>query len=82
MTQNRNSDSFHDAIVAAIERDDDDGAEARRHLAAGRAIYITDPRYPGRATRLHPDGRRELMKLDVVRGVLVVAKALEPIDDE
>ncbi|PVY69451.1 hypothetical protein C7414_11718 [Cupriavidus alkaliphilus] len=81
MTQSCNSDAFHDAIAAAIERDDDDGAEAQRHLAAGRAIYITDPRYPGQATRLYPDGRRELMKLDVERGVLIVVRALDPIDD-
>ncbi|WP_439684227.1 Nuclear transport factor 2 family protein [Cupriavidus oxalaticus] len=54
----------------------DDGAEAERHLREGRAIYISDPRYPGRAVREHPDGRRELMRLEVASGQLVVERAL------
>lgn len=54
----------------------DDGAEAARHLRAGRAIYIADPRFPGRAVREHPDGRRELMRLDMTCGELVVERSI------
>ncbi|SPC18456.1 hypothetical protein [Cupriavidus taiwanensis] len=54
----------------------DDGAEAERHLREGRAIYITDPRYPGRAVREHPDGRRELMRFDMACGQLVVERSI------
>ncbi|MEM5432818.1 hypothetical protein [Cupriavidus oxalaticus] len=54
----------------------DDGAEAERHLMAGRAIYISDPRYPGRAVREHPDGRHELMRLELASGQLVVERAI------
>ncbi|SPA48312.1 hypothetical protein [Cupriavidus taiwanensis] len=54
----------------------DDGAEAARHLREGRAIFISDPRYPGRAVREHPDGRRELMRLEIASGHLVVERAI------
>jgi hypothetical protein len=37
---------------------------AKRHLAAGRAIYIGDDAYPGKTIRLYPDGRREIIGLD------------------
>lgn len=52
----------------------DTGCEASRHLREGRAIYISDRRYPGRAVRVHPNGRRELMRLDLVSGRLVVER--------
>ncbi|SPC05088.1 conserved hypothetical protein [Cupriavidus oxalaticus] len=54
----------------------DDGGEAARHLREGRAIYIADPRYPGRAVREHPDGKRELMRLDMACGQLVVERSI------
>ena len=54
----------------------DDGAEAERHLREGRAIYISDPRYPGRAVREHPDGRRELMRLELANGQLMVERSI------
>ncbi|QYY30886.1 hypothetical protein K2O51_26630 [Cupriavidus pinatubonensis] len=54
----------------------DDGEEAARHLREGRAIFISDPRYPGRAVREHPDGRRELMRLEIDSGQLVVERAI------
>ncbi|MFC4339218.1 hypothetical protein [Cupriavidus numazuensis] len=54
----------------------DDDTEAARHLSQGRAIYISDPHYPGRAIREHPDGRRELMRLDMASGQLVVEVAI------
>lgn len=39
----------------------DDGAEAKRHLAAGRAIYYGDDRYPDAVVKEFPDGRRQLV---------------------
>lgn len=54
------------------------GDAARRHLSEGRPIYVSDPAYPGRAVRLHPDRRRYLMKLDLQTGELVVDKQLSP----
>ncbi|SOY55456.1 hypothetical protein [Cupriavidus taiwanensis] len=54
----------------------DEGAEAARHLREGRAIIVSDPRYPGRAVREHPDGRRELMGLEIASGQLVVERAI------
>ncbi|EKZ97874.1 hypothetical protein D769_18044 [Cupriavidus sp. HMR-1] len=62
--------AFEDMIA------NDDGSEASRHLREGRAIYISDRRYPGRAVRVHPNGRRELMRLDLVSGQLVVERAV------
>jgi len=54
------------------------GDAARRHLSEGRAIYISDPAFPGRAVRLHPDRRRYLMRLDQETGELVVDRQLSP----
>lgn len=54
----------------------DDGNEASRHLRDGRAIYVSDQRFPRRAVRLHPDGKRELMRLDKVSGQLVVERVV------
>ena len=39
----------------------DDGAEAKRHLAAGRAIHYWDERYPDAVVKEFPDGRRQLV---------------------
>ncbi|MBY4696649.1 hypothetical protein K6W21_21510 [Burkholderia latens] len=39
----------------------DDGSEARSHLEAGRAIYVSDPMYPEKVVRVWPNGRRELL---------------------
>ncbi|MEX3630482.1 MAG: hypothetical protein VB138_14600 [Burkholderia sp.] len=48
----------------------DDGVAAQEHLAAGRAIYVSDPDYPGRVIRRNPDGSRDLMTLDESNGML------------
>ncbi|MGT2457805.1 hypothetical protein ACU4GI_33425 [Cupriavidus basilensis] len=64
---------FYTVLDSQLARDD--GAVAKAHLAAGRAIHISDPRYPGRVIRQHPDGRRELMTLDT-DGNLIVERAL------
>ena len=42
----------------------DDGAAGADHLAAGRAIYYCDDRYPDTMVRKWPDGRRELVLID------------------
>jgi len=44
---------------------------AKRHLAAGRAIYIGDDEYPGKTIRLYPDGRREIIGLDETYSLVV-----------
>jgi len=50
-----------------FERDlaHDDGAAARGHLEAGRAIYYTERDTPrDQVIREHPDGGRELVTFD------------------
>lgn len=72
MSDPEEADFFTEADIDA-----DDGKAARRHLAAGRAIYIAQSNYPGRAIRVHPDGRRELMRLND-KGQLVVDGPANP----
>jgi len=50
----------------------DDGRAASAHLAAGRAIYYGDPRYPGQIVREFPDGRRQLVTIDQQNVVTVL----------
>ena len=42
----------------------DDGAEAKRHLAAGRPIYYYDERHRDALVKEHPDGRRQLVTFE------------------
>lgn len=52
-------------FLAAFEADltHDDGAAAKEHLAAGRAIYYCDDDTPvGLVIKRYPDGRRELVR--------------------
>ncbi len=43
----------------------DDGATAKARLAAGLPIYVADAATPkGYVTKVHPDGRRELVTFD------------------
>lgn len=48
------------------------GKAARWHLAEGRAIYYSDPAYPGQIIREWPDGRRQLVQIDHSNVVTVV----------
>lgn len=50
---------FMAAFTTALASDD--GAEAKRHLAAGRAIYYGDDRYPDAVVKEFPNGRRQLV---------------------
>lgn len=61
------TDVLDEALWARVERGvrNDDGAVARDHLAAGRAIYITDADTPaGQVIKLFPDGRRSFVRFD------------------
>ena len=53
----------------------DDGLAAQQHLAAGRAVYYADERYPGEVIRLFPDGRRQIVSVDA-EGVIGVVRDL------
>ena len=64
-----------DALWARIERNvrHDDGAVARDHLAAGRAIYITEADTPtGQVIKLFPDGRRSFVRFDATGNEQVI----------
>lgn len=50
---------FMTAFTNALAQDK--GEEAQRHLAAGRAIYYGDDRYPDEVVKEYPDGRRQLV---------------------
>jgi hypothetical protein len=50
----------------------DDGLAAKAHLAAGRAIYYGDPRFPGQIVKEYPDGRRQLVDIDEKSVVTVI----------
>ena len=50
-------------VIEAIQKHQPEAAKA--HLAAGRAIYYGDPRYPGQIVKEYPDGRRQLVHIDV-----------------
>lgn len=48
-------------LVAAVRNDD--GAAAKEHLAAGRAIYYSEEDTPDELLiKEYPDGRRELVR--------------------
>ena len=53
----------------------DDGRAAKAHLAAGRAIYYEEQRFPGQTIREYPDGRRQLVAIDQ-NSVVTVLKEL------
>lgn len=63
-------------IWEQIGRDDDDGAAAKSHLAAGRPIYYCEDAYPEHMIRKWPDGRRELITLGQ-EGEILVERSLE-----
>lgn len=58
-----------DDELAAILEDaalNDDGAAARSHLEAGSPIYYSEADTPaGAIIKEYPDGRRELIRVDV-----------------
>ena len=52
--------------------DNDDGAAAKQHLAAGRAIYYRDPQQTDGIVRKYPNGRRQIVRIDSDYAVTVV----------
>ena len=50
----------------------DDGAAARAHLAAGRPITYTDDNFPDHIIRKWPDGRCELIDVDLSTGEVII----------
>ncbi len=51
---------------------DDDGLAAKEHLAAGRAIYYGDDRYPDGLVKEYPDGRKQLVAVTLEGEVCVI----------
>lgn len=51
---------------------DDDGLAAKEHLAAGRAIYYGDERYPDGLVKEYPNGRKRLVAVTPDGEVLVI----------
>ncbi len=49
----------------------DAGEEAKRHIAAGRAIYFGDDRFPDGVVKEYPDGRRQLVNFQDDREVVI-----------
>jgi len=63
-------DKDDEDIIAGICNDD--GRAAKEHLAAGRAIYYKNEKYPGELVREWPDGRREIVVISAKREVNVI----------
>ena len=57
-------------VIEGIQKHQPEAAKA--HLAAGRAIYYGDPRYPGQIVKEYPDGRRQLVHIDEKSVVTVI----------
>lgn len=68
---------FSEDFAKKLLADDDDGAAAKGHLAAGRAITYRDSEFPDDIMREWPDGRRELIDVDNNGNVTV----LSTVDD-
>ncbi|CDK99137.1 conserved protein of unknown function [Magnetospirillum gryphiswaldense MSR-1 v2] len=60
-------------FITAFTNDlaNDKGEEAKRHLAAGRAIYYGDDRHPDGVVKEYPDGRRQLVTFQNDTEVLI-----------
>lgn len=59
-------------MIGYVLGDMDDGAAVRAHLAEGRPITFTDDTFPDHMIRKWPDGRCELIDLDVRTGKVTV----------
>lgn len=58
------------------ELDNDTGEAAKEHWAAGRPIYYGGPTYPGHVVKQYPDGRRQLVRVDMQTGKVPVVREL------
>lgn len=56
--------------------DSDTGAAAQAHLAAGRPIYYGDEQYNGYVVKHYPDGRRQLVDVDLHTGLETIVRDL------
>ncbi len=56
--------------------DSDTGEAAKAHLAAGRPIYYEDPEYPGDLVKEYPNGKRELVSIDITTRAVTVKREL------
>lgn len=65
------ADSLEDLPLALVD-EEDDGAAAKSHLAAGRWITYRDPAYFHSLVREWPDGRKELIQADLDGNVRVL----------
>lgn len=69
-------DLHNHAIAYALEHGEDDGAAAKKHLAAGRPIYYQDDKIaPDQLIREWPGGAMEVVDMDE-RGDLQVIRTL------
>jgi hypothetical protein len=65
-------ESYFDSPEFETDLANDDGLAAKQHLAAGRAIYYGDERYPEGLVKKYPDGRMQLVTIDGARKVIVL----------
>lgn len=59
-------------MIGSVLGDMDDGAAARAHLEAGRPITYRDDCFPDHIIRQWPDGRCELIDVDLSTGKVIV----------
>jgi hypothetical protein len=65
---------FWIALEKALRHDDGDAAKS--HLAAGHSVYYRDDGFPDGIVREWPDGRRELVSIDMITGDVTVTRVL------
>lgn len=64
-------DGWEQAFIEALSAEE--GRAAYAHLREGRAVFLSDPQYPGQIIRLYPNGRREIVTIDDRNQIAVVA---------
>lgn len=72
MIKNDGNESYLSSIEFEKSLSQDDGLAAKQHLAAGRAIYYGDERYPEGLIKKFPDGRRQLVDVSDAGEITVI----------